>query len=329
MGFRFKLGSTSTVVVLLAGVASAGTPLQTPEAIEADRDAPPPGRVEFGFDGGAPVDGWGVGVQVGFVDRPLAIDDTASGVTRYPVDHRETLAIGGAVALGERLVLDVRMPFDHQVGTRWIGLGDNTPLERFVLGQLALGARLRVSATEHVQTFVRGQLELPTGNDENFAGDPRTSYVLALIARVEPAHGVVIAATGGFRRRTTEVQVDDRVVADELFGGIGATVELPPIAHLWCKPSQLRALAELVGVLGDNVDHALGPSPAEARIGVIGQPTPRLAIGVRAGVGLDNQIGAPRVRAMVELAWQPQATGRPRIVAPAPVVLPDDDDDDN
>jgi hypothetical protein len=317
-------------VLVRGGMARAAGPIEIPEAIEVDRDAPPPGRVELGFDSGAPVDTWGVGIQLGYVDRPIALADAETGITRYPVDHRETLALGGALALGDRLLFDVRMPFDHQVGTRWIGLGDNTPLERFVLGELTLGARMRISATEHLQTFVRGQVDLPSGNDENFAGDPRTSYQLALIGRVEPADDVVIAATAGYHIRSSEVQVADRVVGDELFGAIGATVGLPPIAGLWCKRSQVRALAELVGVLGDNVDHALGPSPAEMRLGVIVQPTLQLAIGVRAGVGLNDQIGAPRVRAMLELAWQPQATGKPRaVVAPPPTLLPSSDDDDD
>jgi hypothetical protein len=158
---------------------------------------------------------------------------------------------------------------------------------------------------------------LPTGDTEDFAGEVRWSYQLSLIARLTLAHGIVVAATGGIHVRTAEVPVGDRVVGDELVGDIGTTVEIPPIAGLWCKPSQVRALVELVGALGDNVDHVLGPSPAEARVGVVGRLTRQLTIGVRAGVGLDDQIGAPRVRAMLELAWQP--AGEPRPVTSAPM----------
>jgi hypothetical protein len=325
-----RIGGATLVVVAAASLAPAEAS-PAPEAIEVDRDMPPPGRVELGFDGGAPVDAWGVGIQLGYVDQPIAIADVSAGVTKYPVDHRETLAIGGAYALGDRLVVDIRLPFDHQIGTRLQGLGDPRPLARFVIGDLALGARVRLSASERVQTFLRAALTLPTGDDEDYAGDASWSYATSLIARVTLAHGVVIAATGGIHVRREEVQVADRTVGDEAIGGIGATIELPPVAGLWCEASQVRALAELVAVLGDDIDHQIGPSPAEARVGVIGRPTRELTIGARAGVGLDDQIGAPRVRAMVELAWQPAGVPRP-IVQPAPIEtpaddVPDDDDD--
>ena len=321
-----RLRATGVLVVALTRVAVAGTPLDRPEAIDADRDAPPPGRVELGFDSGAPVDAWGVGVQLGYVDRPVALASTQPGVTTYPVEHRETLAIGGALALGERFLLDARVPVAHQVGTL-AGLGDPQPLAHLVLGDVSLGGRMSVVATGRVALFARLAVALPSGDSHNFAGDPRTTFAASLIARVSLGHGVVVAGTGGIRLRGEEVQVGDRVVGDELFGGVGATVEIPPIAGLWCKPSQLRALAELVGVAGDNVDHVLGPSPAEARIGVIGRPTQELTIGVRAGLGLDDQLGAPRARAMVELAWQPVVAPRP--VAPPPAAPPPEPSDDD
>jgi hypothetical protein len=40
---------------------------------------------------------------------------------------------------------------------------------------------------------------------------------------------------------------------------------------------------------------------------VVGRPRPGFAIGVRVGAGLDDQIGAPRFRATLELAWQAPA----------------------
>jgi hypothetical protein len=58
-----------------------------------------------------------------------------------------------------------------------------------------------------------------------------------------------------------------------------------------------------------------GPSPVEARFGFVGKPLPDVTVGVRAGFGLDDQVGAPRFRAMLELAWQaPAPPPKPRVL---------------
>ena len=311
-------------VVLVAGTARADNIIMRPEAVELDRDVPPPGRVEFGFDGGAPVGAWGLGAQVGYLDQPLVLRDQA--ITTYPVRHRETLALGGAVSLGDSVVVDARVPMAHQVGSRLQGLGDDAALDRFVLGDVAIGARLHVAGGERFSAFVRGQLVLPTGNDFQFAGDARWSGAWLLVARAELAPDVVAAATGGIRIRAAEVQVGDRLVGDEVLYGAGIAVGLPPVAGLWCKPAQARVLAEVVGVVGDRVGMLRGPSPAEARLGFVGKPLPELAVGVRAGVGLDDQIGSPRFRAMLEVAWQ--APAAPHHAKP-PTLEPQDEDLDS
>ncbi|MGE5183781.1 MAG: hypothetical protein ACM31C_17040, partial [Acidobacteriota bacterium] len=295
------------------------TVVMRPEAIEADRDVPPPGRVEFGFDGGAPVGTWALGAQLGYLDRPLVLRD--ADLTVYPVRHRETLALGGALAIGPDVVVDARVPLAHQVGERLQHLGDDSPLDRWVIGDITVGARLRVAGDDARAVFLRGQLYLPTGDDFQFAGDARWSGSWLLIGRTTLAPGVVAAATGGIRIRAAEVQVGDRLVGDELAYGAGLAVALPPVAHLWCVPDQLRATGELVGVVGDRVGGQRGPSPVEARVGVVGQPRPDLSIGVRAGVGLDDQVGSPRFRAMLEVAWH----GPPPERRAKPVTLDDDE----
>jgi hypothetical protein len=289
------------VLAVLCGAARADV-VTRPEAIEVDRDVPPPGRVEFGFDGGAPIGAYAVGVQLGYLDRPLVLRDGALVVV--PVRHRETLAIGGAFALGDSLAIDARLPVGHQVGDRLQGLGDDSALEPWVLGDMTIGARLRVVGDERRGAFLRGQLTLPTGNDFQFAGDARWSGSWLLIGRASFGSHVVVAATAGIRIRAAEVQVGDRLVGDELAFGAGAAVALPPIAGLWCVPDQLRATGEIVGVVGDHVGMERGPSPVEARVGIVGKPLPELQLGARIGFGLDDQVGSPRFRAMLELAWQ-------------------------
>ena len=323
-----RLAATAALVCA-ATVAHAGTPVDRPEAIDVDRDDAPLGRVELGFDSGAAVEAWGVGSRFEYLLRPITLSTTSAQT--HPVDHRETLALGGALAINS-IVLDLRMPLAHQVGDRYNGLGDDRALDRWVPGDLVIGARLRVAQRPSFGAFLRAELTLPTGDDYDFAGNASWSGAWSLIGRFNLGAGIVLAATAGIRLRGAEVMVADRLVGDETFGGLGVIVPVPPIAHLWCKAEQLKATADIVGVLGDKVDHKLGASPVEARLGLVITPLPGWAVGVRAGAGLDDQIGAPTFRATLELAWQPAPGAKiaPPMTTPGvvqPVTLPDDDDE--
>jgi hypothetical protein len=297
--------ATLSVVAGIAGLAApaaADAPVDRPEAFEVDREQPPPGQAELGFDSGAPVGAWAASVQLGYLDRPFRLHTTEIKI--FPVEHRETLALGGAVSLGTRLVLDARLPLAHQVGDRMQGLGDERPLDRWVLGDLGLGGRVRLSTTKHASLFVRGALTVGTGDDHDYAGEARYTLAWMLIGRFSLPYGIVIAATGGVRFRKAEVIVADRLLGDELFGGIGATYELPGLRGLWCEANRVRLTAEVVGVLGNDVGEELGASPAEVRFGMVSEIRPWLAIAGRVGKGLDNQIGAPRLRGMLELVYR-------------------------
>jgi hypothetical protein len=300
------------VAVVIAGIAAGGlastgsahadNPLQRPEAFEVDRDAPPPGQAELGFDGGAPIRGWAISAQGGYIDRPLTL--TTNLVVNHPVEHRQTLALGGAYALTPNLIVDARMPFDHQVGDRYRGLGDNKRLDRFVLGDIALGARLRLAERGAASIFARGALTIPSGDDHDFAGEARFTAAWNLIVRVALPAGLTVAATAGVKFRPREVQVADRLLGDELSGGFGAIYELPPLHGLWCAENHTRLTAEIVGVLGNDVAGQRGPSPAEVRIGMGSDIRSWLSIAGRIGKGIDDEIGAPRFRGMLELVYR-------------------------
>ena len=73
----------------------------------------------------------------------------------------------------------------------------------------------------------------------------------------------------------------DRVVGDELFGAAGVVVPLSGPA--------LAASAEVDGVVGDDVKGMRGPSPVEARAGVVGRIGAAWQLGARIGFGLDDE----------------------------------------
>jgi hypothetical protein len=314
-------------VTSLSLAAHAGAPVDRPEAIEVDRDTTPPGQAEFGFDGGAPIGLWAVGLQGGLLVRPLRLHTV--NLSTYPVEYRETVSPGGAITLGDRAIFDVKLPLSHQTGARLQGLGDAQPLDRWVAGDLQLGARLRVADRGRLSLFLRGGLTLGTGDDHEFAGSPSWTGSWLGIARMTFGHGIVVAGTGGIRLRGSEVLIANQVVGDELVWGVGATFGIPPFLPLWCHPEQLRAAAEVVGVVGDRIGNMRGPSPVEGRIGVIGRVRPEFAIVVRVGTQLDDQIGAPTFRATLDLVFQdsPQL-GQVRVVRPETSRESDDEDDD-
>jgi hypothetical protein len=293
--------AAAAACALPAVAAHADTPLATPSAIEVDRDAAPPGRTELGFDGGAPVEGWGATASVGWLERPLELATTDGAV--LPVRRRETLALGAALGVGAAVVVDARMTAAHQVGDR-LRPAEPRALDRYVAGDLRIGARVRVTGTARRAMFVRGELTLPTGDDGDFAGEASWTLAWQLAGRVVLARGITLAGAAGIRLRGAEVLIGDRLAGDELTGALGVAVPLPPLRPLWCEPEQVKLTAEAVIAIGDDVGVGRGPSPAEARLGLVTQPRPGFAVGVRIARGLGDEIGAPRARVTLELTYR-------------------------
>jgi hypothetical protein len=287
------------LLAVTSAPARAEAPVDAPTATEVDRDTTPPGGGELGFDAGTPLDTWSAALATSFIERPFG---TA-------VRRRESLVVGGALALGPSVVVDARFPLSHQVGDRLRALGSSvTRLDRFVPGDLRIGVRLHVSRP----VFLRGELSLPTGDAHDFAGESSWMAAWGLIGRFELPAGIVLAATGGIRLRGDEVLLGaDRVIGNELFGAAGIIGRVRP---------ELALTAEVAACLGDEVQGVQGPYPAEARAGVVVWPLPFLELSLRGGVGLNDEIGAPRYRVMLQVAYR----GPNTLIEPAPPP-PDDE----
>jgi hypothetical protein len=314
---RVALGVACAMAV--AGSAHADAPRRDPSRIEVDRDATPAGRVGFTFDGGEPIDAWGVSLTAGWIERPISIAADAFGPgapASSPVRRRETLTLGGALALGDSVTVDAAIRASHQVGDRLRAAGDPARLSRGVFHDVRLGLRLRVAGDRDRAAFLRGDLTLPTGDDASFAGDARWTLAWRLVGRLTVGDGIVLAANLGLRLHGAEVQIASDLVGDELFGAAGIAVPL--------SAAPVTLLAEVLGGLGDDVGGKTAPSPLEARLGAALQVTPSLALGAHVGAGLVDELGAPRFRALLEVAYTPPAAPRP----PGPPE-PEPTDDEN
>jgi hypothetical protein len=303
-----------------AGAARADMPRDTPAAIEVDRDATPAGRVGFGFDGGEPVDAWGASVAAGWIERPIHLGSGTFGggsPASEPVRRRETLSLGGALALGDSVVIDLGLRASHQVGDRLRAAGNPEGLARYVLHDVRFGGRIHVAGNRDRAALLRADLTLPSGDDAQFAGDARWTAAWSLIGRATLPRDIVIAANVGIRLHGAEVTVGDRLVGDELFAAAGVAVPLAAVG-LPGVAEQVAVTGELAGALGDHVGKLSGPDPLEARVGVIVRALPELTLGAQAGFGLDDQVGAPSVRAVIAVAWTPQTPRRAEPAAPSP-----------
>ncbi|HEX4422665.1 MAG TPA: hypothetical protein VH165_32340 [Kofleriaceae bacterium] len=321
----------AAAVMVAAGAAHADSPRMTPAAIEVDRDTAPAGRIGFGFDGGEPVDAWGVSLATSWIDQPIRIGAGGFGPgapASDPVRRRETVTLGAALALGDSAVLDAAVRGSHQVGDRLAADGDPAQLAHLVFQDLRIGGRIRVAGDRDRAALLRADVTVPTGDEAQLAGDARWTAAWSLIGRATVAGDVVIAASAGIRLHGAEVAVGDHLIGDELFAAAGVAIPVVPAG----ASGPLGALAltgELLGALGDHVGMLAAPSPLEARIGAIVRPRAGLAIGVHAGAGLDDQIGAPRARLVIELAWTPPASPATPAGPRPPSSGADDDDADD
>jgi len=336
-GALAALVSLGVLTVATGRPAYADQPRDTPAAIEVDREAAPSGRVGFGFDGGEPVDAWGASIAAGWLDRPIRLGSGTFGSgspASDPVRRRETLSLGGALALGDSVVIDLGLRASHQVGDRLRAAGDPEGLARYVFHDVRFGGRIRVTGNADRAVLLRADLTLPSGNTDQFAGDARWTAAWSLIGRATLPHDVVVAVNAGIRLHGAEVTVGDRLVGDEFFAAAGIAVPIPPVGSLLGLAAPPKLTGELAGSFGDHIGMLAGPDPLEARLGVIVQPLPELTIAARVGFGLDQQIGAPRLRGVLAVAWTPQAPRRtePEIPSSPPLPaspVPDDDPDDD
>jgi len=307
------------VLVLLLLVATATA---QPAGIDLDREDAPAGRNELGFDGGAPLVGWGLSLGIGYMARPLVMTKVIEETTYtvVPVARRMTMVLGGALALGGRTVLDVRLPLSRQIGRglRDFGFG---PLDPWVAGDLRLAARIRVSGDNSTGLFARAAMTLPTGNSFAFAGEDASVIGLGIIGRFTAKDsGVVLAAQAGVRLRVLETPIATEVAGNELTGALGMVIPFP---------RELRGTVEIRGVLGDESGGDMpvrGPSPLEGSVGFGGVAFPGMQMGIRIGAGFNEEIGSPRWRAMFEVAF----TGDWQVTSLLPTLgLGHDDDDDD
>lgn len=269
---------TRAAVAAACAIASAGTahadvPADRPAATDRDEQ----------IDRGAPRPAWWAGLELAWLEAPLG----------EAVRRRERLAVGAGIAVGESVVLDARLAGSHQVGAR-LRPADPRRLDRAVLHDLRLAARVHVVGGAARAAFVRAELTLPTGDDRDFAGDAAWSLAWRLIGRTRLGDSAALSGSLGIRLRGEEVVAAGHVIGDELLGAVGLEVAVRP---------QLTATADLLAALGNDVGGGQGPSPVEARLGAGVRVSDRLGLAAQLGAGVNHELGAPRWTALISATF--------------------------
>jgi hypothetical protein len=294
------------VSALVPGIAAADTPVDKPTAIDVDRWVPSATNWWAGLDDARTV-GLGhlaVGMTTSVIGRPIGLTSATGTDLGAPVERRATVALAAAYGVTDTVAIAASMPVVIQNGDRLTAVGQPTPLRRATTGDLRIGAKLQVVDRTRLRVAIAADLVLPTGNERHYAGEE--SWILHWRGLAGVQLGPLgVAAAAGVRLRGAEVAVSpEQVAGNEVVGGLAVSFTLPTITGVYCSWTQLRAIAELDGVLGDTVGGKRSPSPIEARLGVRGRIWRGWTIGVTAGRGLNDEVGAPRWRGVLDVAWR-------------------------
>jgi hypothetical protein len=283
--------------------AFAGSPaladdlLEKPTAIEVDRHAPGASSSWLGLDDATVI---GLGHWAGRAGFSLASRPITLGPGRAPVEYRGTLSAAIAWGATETIEIGAMFPLVLQSGERLAALGDPAALQTVAAGDVRVGGKAQLVRGRRVDVAIGFAIGLPSGADDHFAGD--ASWTADWRGLVGARLGwLELAAGAGVRLRGREVALDPmQAIGNELHAALAASMS---ISRLTCGYDQVRLIAEIDGVVGDNVGGERGPSPFEARVGARVRLWRGWTIALAGGRGIVDEVGAPAWRALVDVAW--------------------------
>lgn len=241
------------------------------------------------------------------VSQPIALRDLTSG-ERVTTPVRTRLGGELVVAAGvlDRLQVGLGVPLvAAQSGDRLQGIDlDDEPLATTALGDIRLQAKLRLlgrAAEPGLGIALVTGLSVPTGAEDQFAGEKSVVFDWLLVASLREARWAVTVNLGQRLRHEAVVLLSPaRPHDNEVVAGVGAEVVMY---------RGLSGIAEYVLVGGDRgpAPGVRGPSPVEARLGLRLRVTPELTVGGGYGAGTTpNEVGSPAWRLFTTITWLPK-----------------------
>jgi len=221
----------------------------------------------------------------------------------------------------EVLVSDV-LQADLQAGVRIsrFRLGVDLPLyltqagaggSGFGLGDIGLDGKISVfdRADMPVGLAFDGRLTFPTATVDNALGAPNTGWELAAIVDRELGERVLLAANlgirGGPKTDLENIDLDDFLVA-RLAGSFAISDDAGVALEFAGEKSLSAALDNPAGF------------PIEWLASGYGYLGDSLLVRGGVGTGLTSGIGAPELRVVLGIGWEPRAKPEPVVIAPPP-----------
>lgn len=218
------------------------------------------------------------------------------------------LHLGAAFSLFSRVRIGFDVPFAaYQSGDR---LDAAVPaVQSTHLGDLRLGIRVNFfgSTTDPMALGVQGDSLLPTGSRASFTGDEKVRGQIRLVASGLGGHFFAWSVTLGSTLRS-----------HQNLGLLetGSALAYSAAAALVLFDGHFQIGPELYG----STVYVTGSSPVEGLLGLRAR-IGGLMLGAGVGTGLTREPGAPSLRTVVNLAWEPA----PEAPAPAPPAGADGD----
>ena len=288
--------SCCAVLVLAPVVVQA----QSPVEVDAELFRPSTGQGYFAIESARLLQNlkYQGNAFLNFSDGALVALDNNGEVIFEPVERRSVVDVSFALGLFDFLELGVALPVSvAQAGDDLGLLGGGVAISGSSLGDLRLTGKARVlgapSKKEGFFVSFAPEVKLPTGDGAQFFGGVSPSVLLGAAAEWRSPR-VSLGLNAGPRFQQTAA-IQDLVIGNQLEFGAAASF----LVH-----KRVSALAELEGVFSFEDD---GESPLEARAGAKINLPRGLFIPVGAGLGLSEDVGAPRFRIFAGVAFAPEA----------------------
>lgn len=296
--------AVAAALLLVPVHARAQVQTDSAPAFALDRFMPAPGQSPYwaAEDGDVLLGGaYTLGLATSLMYRPIVLQDVFDrDEVSEPVRLRLGTQLGAAIGLGRRYQLGLAVPLvAYQSGERLQGIGlDETPLAAAALGDMRVHGKMRLLGQPGAwrgAVAVAGDLSLPTGDEEHFAGEENAVIGVQLIGSWRSPWWSA-AVTLGARLRTEEVILlsPARPHGDELVGMVAGALVIPGLPR-----RALQLAAEYSWVRGDSRSSGSvrGPSPGEARIGLGWTSTTGWTVGAAVGAGsTPSEVGSPAWR---------------------------------
>ena len=235
--------------------------------------------------------------------NPLVERNDKDQIERHIVEHLVTMDVQAALGLGDRFELSVHVPV-HQI------IGEGTPtqdVEGTALGDVRLSPKVRLVGPTGRRDLGLGlalalPVTLPTGDEARFVGSSQVSVNPRVIGEVR-LDVLEVAANVGYRFRPSNDVYQQLEVGNEVTYGAALALAL--------GDADYQAIAELTGA-GSVEDVRAGSenSPLEALLAFRMRSEVGLVWTLGAGRGMIPDYGAPGVRVLTGLAWQPEERDR-------------------